>query len=396
MKIKNLKKLVLSLIVTGIIFYIGYLNLPKSENVSEKIIPEVQEPDDSNVENKSIVLPFTYAMDFSEDLAAVEFNGKYGFINKKGEWQIKPTFEDARNFSEGVASVKINRKWGLIDKTGKIMSEPKFDYPEDLPGANQKFKNGFDIIIKSPKGEERICAIINKHGEIISDWLPYGWPYYALLNSILSGSNINSIKKNGKYGFIEFKDDKYNEIIPPKYEDAISGFSEGLAAVKENGKWGYIDITGKMVITPQFDSAFNFKGNYARVMLGDKWGAINKQGETLFTIDASFLVDFSEGLAAFFNENQEFGFVNKQGEIVIPAKYSPGDTGDFLPDKMFSEGLCDVMSSENNKIGYIDKQGRWIIQPQFDWASSFKDNVALVQLDNKWGFINKKGELITK
>ncbi|EOA6136260.1 WG repeat-containing protein, partial [Campylobacter coli] len=31
------------------------------------------------------------------------------------------------NFSEGLAGVELNGKWGFIDKSGKIVIEPKFD-----------------------------------------------------------------------------------------------------------------------------------------------------------------------------------------------------------------------------------------------------------------------------
>jgi hypothetical protein len=50
---------------------------------------------------------FNWAGSFSEGLACVYVNGKYGFINKNGEIIIKPTFTDAGNFSEGLAYVKL-------------------------------------------------------------------------------------------------------------------------------------------------------------------------------------------------------------------------------------------------------------------------------------------------
>jgi hypothetical protein len=36
-------------------------------------------------------------------------------------------FDDCRSFSEGLAVVKIEDKWGYIDKTGKIVINPQFD-----------------------------------------------------------------------------------------------------------------------------------------------------------------------------------------------------------------------------------------------------------------------------
>lgn len=65
---------------------------------------------------------------FSEGLASVKVNGKYGFINKKGKVVIPHEFDDAGFFSEGLADVKINGKYGFINKKGKIVILPEFDY----------------------------------------------------------------------------------------------------------------------------------------------------------------------------------------------------------------------------------------------------------------------------
>ncbi|EKN0144217.1 WG repeat-containing protein, partial [Campylobacter coli] len=40
---------------------------------------------------------------------------------------IKPKFDSIWDFSEGLAKVELNRKYGFMDKNGKIVIEPKFD-----------------------------------------------------------------------------------------------------------------------------------------------------------------------------------------------------------------------------------------------------------------------------
>ena len=143
---------------------------------------------------------FEDANAFSEGLASVKINGKYGFIDKSGNIVINPNFEDANAFSEGLAYVKINGKYGFIDKSGNIVINPNFE------DANA-FSEG-----------------------------------------------LASVEINGKYGFI---DKSGNIVINPNFEDA-NAFSEGLASVMINGKYGFIDKTGKIVITPQFDDVESF------------------------------------------------------------------------------------------------------------------------------------------
>ena len=60
-------------------------------------------------------------------------------------------------------------------------------------------------------------------------------------------------------------------------------FSEGLAPVQTEDGWGFIDRTGKMVISPQFDSASMFQNGLARVT------ALGK--EAYITTAGAFVVD---------------------------------------------------------------------------------------------------------
>jgi hypothetical protein len=64
---------------------------------------------------------------FSEELAAVEIDGKWGFIDKTGQMVIQPQFAKPSLFAKpyyfvgGLALVWAGEKWGYIDKTGKYV-----------------------------------------------------------------------------------------------------------------------------------------------------------------------------------------------------------------------------------------------------------------------------------
>jgi hypothetical protein len=53
----------------------------------------------------------------------------------------------------------------------------------------------------------------------------------------------------------------------------------------------------------------------------------------------------------------------------------------------FSEGLARVQVGE--KWGFIDKTGNLVIQPQFDEASEFSEGLARVRIGDKWGFVSR-------
>jgi len=49
---------------------------------------------------------------------------------------------------------------------------------------------------------------------------------------------------------------------------------------------------------------------------------------------------------------------------------------------------------QDGKLGYIDKTGQIVINPQFDWASSFFEGLARVWIGGKSGYIDKAGEYV--
>ncbi|MEH1790955.1 MAG: WG repeat-containing protein [Nostoc sp.] len=61
--------------------------------------------------------------------------------------------------------------------------------------------------------------------------------------------------------------------------------------------------------------------------------------------------------------------------------------------RKFSEGLIAVELEK--KWGYIDKAGKIVINPQFDYANSeFIDGLAQVNIGDKSGYINRDGKYI--
>ncbi len=146
---------------------------------------------------------FELADDFSEGLAAVEIDDKWGFIDRSGTIVVSPQYDSAMDFSEGLAAVSVNDKWGFIDQSGTIVIPIELPSQYIAKGVFPSFKEGYV-----------------------------------------------HIKVGDKWGFI---DQSGNFIITPQF-DYANGFKEGLATVKINDKWGFIDRSGKIVIAPLFDA----------------------------------------------------------------------------------------------------------------------------------------------
>ena len=61
---------------------------------------------------------YDYVAEYSEGLAEVKLNGKYGIIDKSGTLVIPCKYDWAFSFSEGLAEVKLNGKYGYVNKSG--------------------------------------------------------------------------------------------------------------------------------------------------------------------------------------------------------------------------------------------------------------------------------------
>lgn len=60
-------------------------------------------------------------------------NGKYGYVDKKGNVVVDYIYDDATEQNEyGYAAVKKSGLWGSIDKDGKVIIEPKYNLENNL------------------------------------------------------------------------------------------------------------------------------------------------------------------------------------------------------------------------------------------------------------------------
>jgi len=105
---------------------------------------------------KTIEPQFDATWCYSEGLALIEKDGKYGYIDPTGKIIIKPQFELAYNFLEGFALVKKGGKWGCIDKTGRITFKPQFD--DDYDAYDKKTSAG-DLETGKIKEKEVISCV---------------------------------------------------------------------------------------------------------------------------------------------------------------------------------------------------------------------------------------------
>ncbi len=228
-----------------------------------------------------------------------------------------------------ILTIKQQYKYGFIDKNGQVVVEAKFDYA----------------------------------------------------STINYGEGLWGVEYQGKYGFVNAKGEF---VITPQY-DAVMAFNRGLTAVRKGKKWGYIDKTGKEVCPIAYDKVdLLMRSSICLVQNKEKYGAFNTETKTLIDLatDKPIFFEPNKPIAPFV-KNKLYGFVNRQGKVLIPPTY----------DKVtyFYDGLSRVEKA--GYYGFVNLQGKEVIAPMLKDVFPFSQGLAAIKKDSLYGFIDTTGKM---
>ncbi len=306
-----------------------------------------------------------WTLDNYPDLIFVKLNNKYGFYNISN-YYISPLF-DTLIFSEGIALVRQNGKYGFINQYGKKITDLVFDYATP-------FKNSVATVEKDNK-----VTYIDPQGNYIIDWINKD----VIVKSPPPGLFV--VKIGDKYGYQTLNGKR---VIPAVFDDA-KPFSEGLALVKRYPQWMYIDTTGKLLpINGNHNNpALRRDWGYQHTLKPVKvkvWGYlayINPEGKAIIELpqDITNAESFVNGKAKVY-KGDKYNYIDKQGNLIGQWRELPDDYH---------------VAVRKGKFGFINKNNKIVIPAKFDYAYDFKNGLAKVQVNGKWTYINRKGEPIT-
>lgn len=117
------------------------------------------------------------------------------------------------------------------------------------------------------------------------------------------------------------------------------------------------------------------------------YGFIDENGKVIVPPKYSFAENFSEGFAGAFKEDDRYVYVNAEGREVI-QRDSCG--------KKFHDGYALAWFDDEGFWGFIDEKGNTVIEPQFDeeYTAGFREGLVDVCKNEKWGYIDKKGQVV--
>jgi len=210
-------------------------------------------------------------------LVRLRKNGKYGFVNHKGEVIIPFKYDMIYDWDfsryDALLRARIGNSYGLIDVNGR----------EIVP---VKYKNTGQCGYGEPtwvQREDGKIAYVNSDGSFITDF-----KYTKASEDFFGGDNeVAHVAINDLWGFV---DKSGREVVSPKYTYADYWVSEeGWVSVVKNGKLGFIDLNENIVIPFQYDVVTagsnslksSFKFGVANVRKNGKWALIDKSGKAI-------------------------------------------------------------------------------------------------------------------
>lgn len=110
--------------------------------------------------------------------------------------------------------------------------------------------------------------------------------------------------------------------------------------------------------------------------------ALNANAQS-WTKDYDYVDEFSSGLAKV-TKGSKYGYVNKQGVLVVPLIYDEAMT--------LREGKATVQ--KGGKWGYIDSTGKEVEEFKYEDAGCFRDSLAVVRLHGKYGFVDHNFKVV--
>jgi hypothetical protein len=282
--------------------------------------------------------------DFHCGLAGIDTGNSFGYLNRKGEFRIKPKFTTGEDFVEDRAFVTGENGTYLMNTDGKIIRK----FPPGL--VTNPFNDGYALISKiSDDGESRSDAFIDRDGNIamnFSEERQILYPGEFSNPHDFYSEGLIRLMRNDKYGF---KNLNGEIVIDPVY-DLVLLFNDGYSMAEKNGRSGFINRNGHAVIPFEYDSAGVFSEGLAAVMQDEKWGCIDKDAGIVIPFEFDGLGEFYNGEIQFLREGK-WGLMNKDMQVIVEAKY------DYISH--FNDGILEFVF--NNKKGVLDRSGNELI-----------------------------------
>ena len=333
---------------------------------------------------------------YEANVLKVQKDGKYGLINLDGK-EILPCEYDSITATKGVKNcllVKNDTNTGIVNTNGTIVVPVQYLSVEPI---EKDVNNGYIV-----KNNESKFGVIKSDGSFALDCK------YDAIENMVDG-NRYLVKENGVWKLIAEDGTSY---LDGKVDDVVS-MDNGDVVAKQNGKYGILNIQTDLKIPFEFDELTYLFDNKYVAKKDDKYGIINTNNEVVVDYKYDEIIynngtEYVKGKLA----NNSYDYMTKDLSVKFTAgeeskvngfiSIRNGSDVKYYNNKLEEKSNKDVYTSntlfiikENGKYGFVDKDGKVVVEAKYDDAREQNDyGFVAVKKDGKWGSLDQFGNVV--
>ena len=293
-------------------------------------------------------------------------NGKYGLFNKNKN--IIPNEYQAITYIEGdnLCLVQKGKKYGIITLEGSMILQVRYNQIDINGDYIYTTDENSEIKVYDKKGNE---VEVNQNTTISTIQEN---PEYKIYIDTSNGTTLYSIYQgenkitNGNYNYIGYLSN--NNYI----------------ASRQNEKLGVIDQNENIKLEMKYDTI--------RKIDGTNLVEADIQSTNTIEIYSSNLEKIAEMNNATLTVEDNYIKLSSTTEI----KYFDLEGKEKQNTEIFPENTI-FAKSQNGKWGFVDKNGQVVIDYQYDEVTEQNEyGFAGVKLNDKWGIVDKNGKIIVE
>lgn len=306
-----------------------------------------------------------YALSGTEKSIIIEKDGKKGvFSTVSNEIVVEVKYDEIssinNNNENGYIVKNSENKYGILSNDKKTILEEKYDEIKNIESKDY-------VVVK----EKNVLKVVDKSGQTV---IETGFDSVEQINS-----DQFIIIKDGKYGVI---DKLGNTVLSNEYEDIKPSISN-YYIVKKDGKYG-------IVLTADNSIKINYEYENINYIKEADFFLAEKSDYTTDIISRNFEKEI-EGIIV-----SELNIENGYIRIRKDANYK------YYNFKFEEKSNIEVLTGntlflikENGKYGYVNKNNEKVVDAKYDDAKEQNEfGYSAVKLNGKWGVLKSDGTVV--
>lgn len=281
-------------------------------------------------------------------------------------------------------TVYDNGKWGVINSSGETVIQPSYDEMIIIPNKERDvFIITYNVNYENNTYESK--AVDSNNKDIFSNYDKVeAIQNHDKNNNIWYEEGCLKVQKNGKYGLIDMTG---KELLSCEYDDItpIIGVSQSLITIKDDKK-GLVNCTGFVIIDNLYSEITTLTDNYEDGYIvknsDGKFGVINTNRKETLPAEYDNIVHVYGNNIYVVGTSKNYQILDTQNDQTTNITY----------EEVTSINNGYIIVKNDNKYGIITVTGEELVSPQYDSLTYAFQNYYIALKDNKYGIIDTNND----